>query len=184
MADVTFTKWWKAREIPLAEVDWRNIRIFCQQDDDPFNWDRCIYIIRLAPPYAIWYGTENITYQSPILYVGSGTISQRWSQHRDWLYELGRAIPGGRYEVWVAKPRVRRNSEVYKDIEADILVKFREKTGCLPLRNRRVEGNPRKHTYEDGFFEGIFKPDRRYQWAMYPLKDQIRKFYDTGMQNS
>jgi hypothetical protein len=137
-----------------GEADWRNIRIYCEQEINPFDWDRCLYVVRIAPPFTIVYGDDSELI-SPLVYVGSGSIANRWSSHRDWLYELGHAIPGGRYEVWVCKPRCQRLQAFYKDIEADILTLFREKSGYLPLRNLRVEGTPRQHEYAAGFLDEI-----------------------------
>jgi hypothetical protein len=179
MAHVTIDEWWRATEIPLIDTDWRNIRIYCQQQEtDPFDWERCLYIVRLSPPYSIAYG-PNCELESPLLYVGSGTLRDRWSTHREWLYELGHAIPGGRYEVLAARPRAQNNAAFYKDI-ADILVNVRETAFCLPLRNLRIEGTPRRHTYEDGFFSGIYKADRRYLWSMYPLRGDLKAMYCKG----
>ncbi len=182
MAHIEIDKhdWWKAKEIPLIETDWRNIRVYCEQSENPFDWERCLYVIRLAPPYALTYGDDakhNLT--SPLLYVGSGNIQQRWSSHREWLYELGHAIPGGRYEVWVCQPRSRNNAAVYADIEADILNYFSAKTnGWLPLRNLRREYSQRSHTYEDGLFDEIIRDDRRYLWAMYPTRGSVVDSYN------
>jgi len=161
MAFIKIDNWWMAKEIPLIEADWRNIRIYCEQSVNPFDWERCLYIVRLSPPYAIIYGDDgNVV--SPLIYVGSGSIKSRWSTHREWLFELGRVIPGGRYEVWVCRPRCQNNDALYEDIEADILVRFKERTkGVLPLRNKRVEGTPRRHEYGQGFIETLIQDDRR-----------------------
>jgi hypothetical protein len=59
-------------------------------------------------------------------------------------------------------------------------VNFRETAFCLPLRNLRIEGTPRRHTYEDGFFSGIYKADRRYLWSMYPLRGDLKAMYCKG----
>ena len=178
MAHVHIANWWKAKEIPLIEADWRNIRLFCEQDENPFDWERCLYIVRLGPPYALIYG-DNEELISPLLYVGSGNIGQRWSSHRDWLNDLGHAIPGGRYEVWVRQPRTQHNANFYSDVEADVLTRFKEATnGYLPFRNLRVEGTPRQHTYEDGFFDQIIKVDRRYLWAIFPIRGTAKEWYN------
>lgn len=179
MEDVELMEWWKAREMPLLETDWRNIKLYCESEENPFEWTRCVYVIRLAPPFCIAYGDDS-EIESPLIYVGSGSISQRWSDHRDWLYELGHTIPGGRYEVWVCQPRTQKNYTFYEQIEADILDFFRNKTGYLPLRNLKLEGDTGRHTYADGFFDEIIKPDRRYAWAIYPRLGQIREYYEKG----
>ena len=40
-------------------------------------------------------------HDSPLIYIGKGTISQRWGTHREWLDALARRLPGARYEVLV-----------------------------------------------------------------------------------
>ena len=174
MAHVTIDEWWKAQEIPLVEINWRNIKRYCGERSDAFDWERCVYFFRLSPPLLIAYG-EDGDLESPLLYVGSGTLSQRWSTHRAWLRQLGQLIPGGRYEVSVCRPRLQRTESFYKDIEADIINEFHSKTGYYPLRNRRREKAPRKHTYEPDFFGRIFQGDRRYFWAIYPTENNILK---------
>jgi len=177
MAQIDIDTWWKAKEIPLIEADWRNIRIYCEQETNPFDWERCLYVVRLSPPFSIAYGDNSDVY-SPLIYVGSGNIKSRWSSHRDWLYELGHAIPGGRYEVWVCRPRATNNTALYEDIEADILIEFKKRAnGYLRLRNKRVERNTRTHQYGVGFFEFVIEPDRRYLWAMYPVRGPIEEMY-------
>ena len=177
MANVELPTWWKAKEIPLIEADWRNIRLYCEQSSNPFEWDRCLYVVRLSPPYALIYG-DSKQLVSPLLYVGSGDIRQRWASHRKWLYELGHAIPGGRYEVWVCQPRRPGNQDFYADIEAAILTNFRERTGkALPLRNQRIETSSREHIFADGFFEDIIRDDRRYLWAMRPRRGSAFGWY-------
>lgn len=180
MDDVEHMEWWKAREMPLLETDWRNIKLYCESDENPFEWERCVYVIRLAPPFCIAYGEGTKIIESPLIYVGSGALNQRWSYHREWLYELGHTIPGGRYEVWVCRPKCRKNPSFYEQIEADILDYFRTNTDYLPLRNLKLEGNTGRHTYVDGFFNEIIKPDRRYSWAIYPRIGQIREYYEKG----
>jgi hypothetical protein len=177
MVDIEIDSWWKATEIPLIETDWRNIRIYCDQEVNPFKWKRCLYLVRLSPPFSIVYGDE-CQLNSPLVYVGQGNIESRWSNHRNWLLELGHAIPGGRYEVWVCQPRCRNNRVLYKDIEADILVQFKAKSdGFLPLRNQRIEGTPRKHEYAKGFFDDVIKSDRRYLWGIYPIRGAVESWY-------
>lgn len=180
MAGIEIPSWWKATEIPLVETDWRNIRLYCNEDENPFDWDRCLYVVRLAPPYCIVYG-EDCEIETPVVYIGSGVIANRWATHREWLFELGYAIPGGRYEVWICRPRCRNVKALYEDIEADILDHFRTKCGYLPLRNLRIEGTLRQHEYAPGFFDKIIEADRRYLWAMYPVRGaKITTWYSRG----
>jgi hypothetical protein len=176
MAHVKLQEWWHAREIPLGETKWPNIKLYFHEDGAAREWTRCVYFIRLAPPYAVVYG-DDCQLESPLVYVGSGSIKQRWGAHRVWLKQLGDAIPGGRYEVWVSQPRLQRRLEFYKDIEADIIGEFRRRTGFLPFFNRSTPSTKRQHTYDAGFFDSMFKSDRRYGWAIYPRQGPLSAAY-------
>lgn len=172
--------WWKATEIPLAEADWRNIRLYSanQSSINPFDWVRCVYAIRLAPPFAVHYGnTEKETLISPLIYLGSGSIAERWSSHREWLTELGHAIPGGRYEVWVCRPRVRNSDTAYAGLEGYLLQTFRSRTGYLPLRNRKVQSGNERHEYDEELYKQIIEADRRYLWAVWPTRGHLTDMY-------
>jgi hypothetical protein len=180
MATINIENWWKAFEIPLIETDWRSIRLYCTDEEDPFRWSRCVYIIRTAPPFVLSYG-DNAELESPLIYVGRGNIRQRWRHHRKWLAMLGHSVPSGRYEVWVSRPRGRAYEAAYKDFEADILGEFYSRAGCMPLFNKRHERSRREHDYNDGLFEEIFSKDARYTWAMYPIRrGVIRDAYQKG----
>ena len=181
MPEINDIKWWKATEIPLSESDWRNIRLYSDSDSgiNPFEWERCVYCIRLSPPFAIHYGdTKKEELISPLVYVGSGSIAQRWSNHREWLTYLGYTIPGGRYEVWVCKPRVKNSDEAYAGVEGHLLTKFREKTDYLPLRNKKVQSANKRHTYGDNIYNEIVKADRRYIWAIWPRSGDLNEMYN------
>src|SRR5258708_7653055 len=100
MSHLSFKDWWKACEIPLVETDWRNIKLYCTDANDVWDGSNCVYFIRLGPPYQIAYGNDDESH-SPLIYIGQGSIKQRWPGHRGWLAALGRWLPGARYEVWV-----------------------------------------------------------------------------------
>jgi hypothetical protein len=170
MALVTVEKWWKAKEIPLVEINWRNIRLYWQEDDDFWDWTDTVYFIRLSPPFSVLYGKES----SPLVYTGSGAIQQRWQSHRDRLYALGESLPGGRYEIWVFRD-LR-----YKEIEADSLLRFQKWTDHLPLMNQRVESSSVAHTYSKEFDKAA-DTDRRYWWSIYPTRPDILEIYETGL---
>jgi hypothetical protein len=100
MAKVSGLKWWKACEIPLVETEWRNIKLYCSGNDDCWNWNKCVYFIRLAPPFMIAYGDQE-EFDSPLIYIGrtkagSGAIKQRWSAHIFRLVNRTRTLVAGR----------------------------------------------------------------------------------------
>lgn len=173
MATISVQKWWKAHEIPLVETDWRNIRLYCDDNDDVWNWNQCVYFIRLAPPYQIAYGNDD-KFHSPLIYVGKSAIRQRWSEHRVWMEALGRWLPGARYEVWLFQ------HALCKGIESDALLLFRENYGRLPLANRRSEEPVQKHSYDDSFYQ-VAKADRRYWWALRPTQADVEEYFDKGV---
>jgi hypothetical protein len=161
--------WWKAKEIPLGETDWRNIRLYWTQEADFWDWKDTSYFIRLAPPFCIRYGEVD----SPLVYIGSGAIQNRWPNHRDKLRALGETLPGGRYEIWVMR------DAKYEDIEADALLMFRSWTGFLPLINRKVESDSVRHKYEKDFLS-VADADRRYWWAVSPRRPDIEEYLNKG----
>ena len=172
--------WWKAKEVPFIEWNWRSIqKYFDEEKQNVLGSERCVYVVRMSPPFSISYGDDD----SPLLYVGSGHIGNRWSMHRTWLHEVGLSLPGARYEVWVCAPRVRNNPNVDDDVEAEIIERFCAKFGVLPLRNQRIEHPRIKHEYGEDFFRTIWAgKDKRYRWAVYPIFGEIEEFYNCGWQ--
>ncbi len=177
-------RWWKATEIPLADTDWRNIRLYCknQGTGDPWSWTRCVYCIRLAPPFAIHYedDDERRCLVSPLIYIGSGSIKQRWSSHREWLGELAYALPGARYEVWVCQPRVKNAPYAYKGVEGYLLTTFQKQCGFLPLRNRKIQGHPEHYGFNKEIFDEMAGDDRRFTWAIWPQRGPLERWYYKG----
>jgi hypothetical protein len=172
MVAISVEKWWKAKEIPLGEVNWRNIRLYWQETEHSDDWSDCIYFIRLSPRLLIKYEKDD----SPEIYVGSGNIQQRWQSHRKRLSSLGAALPGGRYEVWVFR------DERYRMIEADTLLRFKEYYGSLPLLNQRLESptdTKARFEYSKSFDEAA-NFDRRYLWALRPINGEALTLYEKG----
>lgn len=170
MAAILIKRWWKATEIPLVETGWRNIKLYCADTEDVWDWDNCTYFVRLSPPYQIAYDKAD----SPLIYVGKGAIKQRWSQHRVWLEALGRWLPGARYEVWLFQ------DDRCEEIESDALDLFRESYGRLPLANRKAGTSVRKHTYDDSLYQ-VAEADRRYWWALRPTQPSVKEYFDKGL---
>jgi hypothetical protein len=160
--------WHKVKEIPLAERDWKSIKLYFDQANagNFLDWENCIYLFRLSPPFCIKYNDE----QTPLIYIGSGAIKQRWATHRDWLAELGATLPGARYEVWIAQHLS------FREIEADALYQFKEWCRLLPLVNRKA-ANPAKLLYGENEIESIVEYDKRYSWALYPMRADLEEYY-------
>jgi hypothetical protein len=165
--------WWIASEIPFIESDWRNIQLYCNEPETPWKWKNAIYLIRLSPPFAIRYSNE---ISSPLIYIGSGDVEQRWSYHRWWLQRLSYYLPGARYEVWIS------HHLEFKRVEADALFIFQDKTKRLPLMNRRSEAGNRgdEHGYDKDYYSTFIKADRRYFWSIEPFQKDVREYFDKG----
>jgi hypothetical protein len=174
MAKIHVEKWWKATEIPLVETDWRNIKLYCKDAGDFWNWSNCVYFIRLGPPYQIAYGGDEES-NSPLIYIGKGKIGQRWGGHRNWLEALGRWLPGGRYEMLVFQ------NDLCNEIESDLLTLFPRHYGRLPLANRKGGAGAQKHTYDDNDLETAAGADRRYWWALRPTQPDVQEYYEKGV---
>ena len=181
MANFEIEKWWKATEIPLTEFSLPKIKKYFHVPLPDGGLDSCVYVIRLAPPFAIWYG-DGGELESPLVYVGSGNLKQRWLSHTDWLIAIGLILPSARYELWFCKPTRKGPGagKSYKDVEADVLKWFKRKTGYLPLWNKKEEKPKHTNTYEKNFFEEIIKVDSRYHWTVYPRTKPLKAIYEKG----
>jgi hypothetical protein len=165
--------WWIAREIPLIENDWRNIQLYCKDPQAAWQWNDSFYLIRLSPPFAIRYAENSA---SPLLYIGSGTVKQRWSSHRWWLERLGYYLPGARYEVWIT------HHPEYKRVEADALSIFLKDKKRLPLMNRKLESAKAGNSsdYDRDYYDEFARADRRYYWSLEPSQKDIKEYFEKG----
>ena len=171
MATVVSVNWWKACEVPLAETEWKNIKLYCNRELPAHV--KGIYFIRLAPPFMIRYGSDE-EFDTPLIYVGCGKdVKMCWDRHRrNWLPGLGGWLPGGRYEFWGFEHKD------YKNIEQDALFKFKDEYGRLPLANRNG-GSDKNLSYNEAFHE-VVKGDSRYWWAISPIQPIVREYLKTG----
>lgn len=130
--------------------------------------DRAVYIIRTTGKFAIDY----LKKYSPVLYIGEGDLKQRLTQHKNWLKELSDLVGDFPIEIVIAIPRARNNSNIYKDMEADLLHKFKEIHGLAPFMNKQMEYHGHCHNYEPK--NEFTKPlqvghGKRIPWAISPL---------------
>lgn len=176
MAHISVKQWWKAREIPLVETKWRHIKLYRDNEVDISNWSRCVYFIRLAPPFQIAYG-ENDNSNSPLIYIGKGAIRQRWIHHcKEWIGPLGDLLPGARYEVWAFQ------HDLCEEIESDALRLFQQGYNRLPLANRIGGVGRQKHTYDESLYQvaGVDERDHRYWWALRPTQADVKEYFEKG----
>ena len=126
-----------------------------------------VYVIRIAKPFAIAYEKK----ASPVMYIGEGNFGERLRNHiKNWIFPIVSEFPNATVEIYFTKVKVRGNSEAYRDVEADLLHRFSQSYGCVPLMNKQFEYHSRKHTYEKGFFKPIQKErGSGYKWGLRPL---------------
>jgi hypothetical protein len=92
---------------------------------------RCVYVVRIAHTYSIEYRWR----ASPTLYIGRGSFKQRITAHLDWINELGALLRDLEIQVWFFTPRVQRNANAYKTVEADLIKEFVRANGSVPWFN-------------------------------------------------
>lgn len=137
--------------------------------------DRCVYVIRANGKFAINY-QKGI---SPTLYIGEGNFKNRIIQHKNWFSGLIDLVGEFPFQIGVCLPRVKNNSEVYKDLEAALLIEFKELYGCAPLKNKQMETRKYNYNYvpRNDFRSSIMiGKGVRYYWAIEPM--QSNDFYD------
>ena len=136
---------------------------------------RCVYVIRGNGLFAINY-PERI---SPTLYIGEGDFKNRLIQHKNWFKGLIDLVGEFPFLVGICIPRVQNNYDAYLDLEAALLIEFKELYGCAPLKNKQMEN--RRFDYEyypKEEFRGAIMIGKgvRYYWAIEPMKSN--DFYD------
>lgn len=136
---------------------------------------RCVYVIRANWTFAINY-PEGI---SPTLYIGEGNFKNRIIQHKNWFRGLIELVGEFPFQIGVCIPRVKNNYEAYKDLEAALLIEFKDIYGCAPLKNKQMETRKSDYDYQPkSEFRGSIMIGKgvRYYWAIEPMKSN--EFYE------
>ena len=185
MAEVKIA-WEIIREVPMTETSWTNIQAYAHVPVAEYP-ERAVYCIRLSPPYMVHYGDEDdnkdgYAFVSPVIYIGSGNSKNRLGTHtKTWLPKMAAALPNARFEMWIAKPRVRKSPYAYKAFEGYLLHQFQKRSGgFLPLFNKQKAAMNARHSYDEAIFSELIKFDRRHIWAIWPYQGKLHKVYDTG----
>ena len=130
---------------------------------------RSVYVIRLNGDYCIEYPEG----ESPVVYVGEGRFGQRINKHKIWVKELSDLVGKFSFQVRIAVPRIKNNENAYKDCEAFVLHRFKQKFGSAPLWNKQFEKR-RNENYsysETNVDRAICKGSgAKYKWAIKPMK--------------
>ena len=134
----------------------------------PYDLRRSVYVIRLNGDYCIDYPWG----ESPTLYIGEGTFSQRINSHRTWVTELKELVGDFSFQVRIAIPRVRNNADAYLDCEAALIERFSKKFGTAPLWNKQYESRRNNYKYNQKQIDlAICKGSgAKYKWAIRPMK--------------
>ena len=105
------------------------------------------------------------------MYIGEGDFGTRLKSHlKNWIQPLVQNFKDLTIEVCFAEIKVKGNSSAYKDVEADLLWRFAEKYGSVPLMNRQFEYHSHDHVYDKSFFKPIqSEKGAGYLWAIRPL---------------
>lgn len=169
MAQVTLD--WREVSFQASEV--RNWRDFKRVVDLTIHADllssHAVYVIRVNRPYSFRYPKAH----SPVAYIGKGHAQQRLTSHLNtWIPHLSGTIADLKLTIWYCQPVVRRLGKICGDVEADLIKRFKERYGHLPLRNRNTPNARYAHTYDANEAERVLRPGsgKGYHWAIEPLR--------------
>lgn len=135
---------------------------------------RSVYVIRVNGEFCIQYPNGT----SPAIYIGEGSFGQRINSHRAWVKELEELVGDFSFQVRIAVPRVKNNSDAYLDCEAALLERFGKLFGTAPLWNKQFESRRNDYAYnEKQVDQAICKGSgAKYKWAISPMKSSA--FFD------
>ena len=164
---------WRRLEPVVASSKNEAVREWLE-DLDGSEVERGTYVIRLARPFTISYPSA----RSPVLYIGEGSTRKRLEQHlTSWISKLGQMIPQAKIDARICQPRVQRNENAYREVEADLLSVFCERYGALPLFNRNKEYFGTPNSYSQSFLS-VLNPGKGkgFESALEPLGKREPKF--------
>ena len=154
----------------MPEDTWKKITLpkILNAGINPLDLRRSVYVIRLNGDYCVEYPLG----ESPTLYVGEGGFGQRINAHRNWVTELRELVGKFSFQVQIAVPRVRNNTEAYLDCEAAILERFGKVFGSAPLWNKQFENRRNNYKYSQSQVDqAICKGSgAKYKWCIKPMK--------------
>lgn len=132
-----------------------------------------VYMIRMTGGTVIDYDN----FCSPLVYVGRGDTVTRLARHlENWASNVFTWSSDTDIELQIINPSLDGTIDCFKNLEADLLRWFHEKTGMLPLINVRLEQSfEGKVTYKAADERRLRRllttgSGKRPRWAIYPLK--------------
>lgn len=135
---------------------------------------RSVYVIRLNGDYCIQYDRG----QSPTIYIGEGSFSQRINSHRLWVGELEDLVKDFSFQIRIAVPRIKNSPLTYKDCEAALLERFGDKFGSVPLFNKQFKSRLfNSYIYNQKQIDQAICIGKgtRYKWELKPMR--ASRFY-------
>jgi hypothetical protein len=140
--------------------------------------ERCVYVVRIAHTYCIEYRLR----ASPTLYIGRGSFQQRITAHINWINELALLLRDLEIQVWFFTPRVKRNANAYKTVEADLIEEFVKENGSVPWFNRNRPWPVYNHSYEPilKFRHAVLQGrGSHFPWSIRPNgNDEMRSLFE------
>lgn len=143
---------------------------------------RCVYVVRIAHTYSIEYRWR----ASPTLYIGRGSFKQRITAHLDWINDLGMLLRDLEIEVWFFAPRVQRNANAYKTVEADLIEEFVRANGSVPWFNSNRPWPVYDYEYEPelSFRHAVLQGrGSHFPWSLRPNgNNEMRHLFDKNFE--
>jgi len=128
-----------------------------------------VYVITLASNISIDYSGK----PSQVLYIGRGALKQRFSEHlKRWIPAITKSIYDFGLIFWMTEIRKAGSGDLFKEVESDLLVEFKDEYGRVPLQNKiRGKINEKLHSYENGWKKPFWKNKKlKSGWAIRPLE--------------
>ena len=163
---------WKTIDLLAAEITgWVSFKngVDLEEEHSELLSANAVYIIRIKRPWAFSYKKK----QSPVVYIGEGKAQQRISTHlRSWMKVLARELPQLKVQIIYCIPKLKGPGKTSACVEADLLHKFKEVHGELPLRNKQNELKyKRNYRYSRKTFGYLLMgKGRGFRFAISPMK--------------
>ncbi|MGB0682396.1 MAG: hypothetical protein ACPGOV_06795 [Magnetovibrionaceae bacterium] len=141
---------------------------------------KSLVVARVTQPFAVQYELK----ASPVLYIGCGKVDRKLDQVLDWLGEHARKIRGTRAEIWLMTfPDTGDGEQESRRIERDLLLRFRDSCGGVPLFNskRDIRDAHAPYRVEKDLKKALSFPKKPLRFAIVPLPpDSAHLRYQKG----
>ncbi len=115
-----------------------------QWDTPLYEVGKGVYVITLSGNICIQYPNK----ESQVVYIGRGKIRNRIRRHlTNWVTHFSESLHDIKFQIWMTEIKVPGSPNAVKDVEYDLIKKFEEEYGDLPIQNSKV-GNYHKKDHE------------------------------------